>query len=414
MSTVRVGLLGLGTVGTGVVKTIGIQEAKLTKRLGKKVEIVKVLVQNRYKERSVNIHPDLLTTDFEDVLKANVDVIVEVMGGVEPTFDYLHKAIHDGCHVVTANKELLAKRGEELVQAANRQGVHFFYEASVAGGIPIISVLRNFLRTNDVTQIQGILNGTTNYILTEMEKRGCSYEEVLKEAQALGYAEADPTSDVEGYDSLYKLLILSQLVFGRAPQPVDVVREGISNIALEDLCLARELGYRFKLVAQAKDESGKLTISVRPTLLPLDHQLAQIQDAFNAVQITGNIVGDLLFTGRGAGEFPTASAVVEDLAYLLSQPFYAQSEWSRGVEDKVPDEGSSACFVSYPIEEKAIIQQLIVQEGITVYDRWELETVREAIILGSHPKKLFGSLTVYPIQLSEETKKKLDFAISAS
>ncbi|WP_134703915.1 homoserine dehydrogenase [Ammoniphilus sp. YIM 78166] len=414
MSTIRVGLLGLGTVGTGVVKTLRIQEHKLSERLGKKVEIVKVLVKNLSKERAVDLHSSLLTTSFDEVLEAKVDVIVEVMGGVEPTFDYIQQAFHQGCHVVTANKELLAKRGEELIQAANRHGVHLFYEASVAGGIPVISVLRNFLRTNDVTRIQGILNGTTNYILTQMEQHGSSYKDVLKEAQALGYAEADPTSDVEGYDALYKLLILSQLVFGRAPQPEDVVREGISGITLEDLRLAREFGYRFKLIAQAKVENGCLQLSVRPTLLSLNHQLAQVQDAFNAVQITANIVGDLLFTGKGAGEFPTASAVVEDLAYLLSQPFQAQTEWARQFEEKVADGSSSAFFVSYPVEQEAMIQQWIAQEGIVVYNQRVLESGRAAVIVGGDPNQLPGSFTVYSTQLSEETKKKLEYVVSAS
>ncbi len=414
MDTIRVGLLGLGTVGTGVVKTVQSQENKLSERLGKKIEIVKVLVKNLSKERGIELNPSLLTTSFDEVLDAKVDVIVEVMGGVEPTFDYIKQAFYQGCHVVTANKELLAKRGEELIQAANRHGVHLFYEASVAGGIPVISVLRNFLRTNDVTRIQGILNGTTNYILTQMEQHGSSYEDVLREAQALGYAEADPTSDVEGYDALYKLLILSQLVFGKAPQPEDVVRQGISGISLEDLRLAHEFGYRFKLIAQAKIENGNLRLSVEPTLLPLHHPLAQIKDAFNAVEISGNIVGDLLFTGKGAGEFPTASAVVEDLAYLLSQSFQVQPPWSRQQEDMLVSGEPSACFVSYATEQQALIQQLIAQEGIVVYDQRELESGRAAVIVGAHSNQLGRSFTVYPIQLSEETKKKLEYVVTAS
>lgn len=329
MAVVRVGLLGLGTVGTGVVRTLQMQEQRLTERIGKKVEIVKILVKNPQKERSISIPSELLTTSFEDLLEANVQVMVEAIGGVEPTGSYIEQAIQKGCHVVTANKELLAKKGRDLIQLANERGVHFYYEASVGGGIPILNVLRKFLRTNDITRIQGIINGTTNYILTQMEEFGRSYEDVLQEAQQLGYAELDPTSDVEGFDALYKLYILSQLVFGQALQLSSIPRTGISQLSLEELKLAKQLGYRFKLLACAEKSEGDIQLSVCPSLLPLEHPLAGVKDSFNAVQLSGNIVGDLMFTGRGAGELPTASAVVEDLAFLLTHPFSPQGDWTE-------------------------------------------------------------------------------------
>lgn len=348
MSVVRVGLLGLGTVGSGVVKTIRSQEKKLVDRLGRKVEIVKALVRDVNKERQVEIDRCLLTTDFADILAADVDIVVEVMGGVEPTYGYLRQAIERGCHIVTANKELLAKRGRELIDLANRHEVHLFYEASVAGGIPILSVIRQFLRTNDITAIQGILNGTTNYILTQMEQHQRSYEDVLKEAQDLGYAEMDPTSDVEGFDPLYKLYILSQLVFGESQTLDSIDREGITQLSSTEIQFAKELGYRVKLLARAEKTQSGVRLSVKPTLLSLGHSLAGIQDAYNAVQLTGNVVGDLMFTGRGAGELPTGSAVVEDLAYLLTQPFIPQPSWGQDREPavaRVVSSGGGKSFV---------------------------------------------------------------------
>ncbi len=336
MEVVRVGLLGLGTVGTGVVKTLRMQEQRLTERIGQKVEIVKILVKNLEKERGVSIDADLLTTSFDDLLKADVHVIVEAIGGVEPTCSYLEKAIQKGCHVVTANKELLARKGCSLIRLANERGVHFYYEASVGGGIPVLSVLRQFLRTNEITRIQGIINGTTNYILTQMEEFERNYEDVLREAQQLGYAELDPTADVEGFDALHKLYILSQLVFGQAPQLEKISRTGISHLSLDELKLAKQLGYRFKLLAHAEKEKGEIRLSVCPSLLPLAHPLAGIKDSFNAVQISGNIVGDLMFTGRGAGELPTASAVVEDLAFLLTHPFSPQADWTESADIAEP------------------------------------------------------------------------------
>ncbi|HBZ80327.1 MULTISPECIES: homoserine dehydrogenase [Brevibacillus] len=326
---IKVGLLGLGTVGGGVIKTIRSQQEKLAQRLGKRIEIVKALVRDSEKERAVQVDPALLTTDFEDVLKSDVDIVVEVMGGVEPTYDYVRALIEKGCHVVTANKELLAKRGPELVDLANQHQVHLAYEASVAGGIPILSVLRQFLRTNDIQGVRGILNGTTNFILTKMEAEQLSYQEVLKQAQELGYAEADPRSDVEGFDAMYKLYILAQLVYGESLPLADVVRKGIADLSAGHIRIASELGYRIKLIAQAQKAEQGIRLSVQPTVLPIAHPLAQIQDAFNAVQLSGNIVGDLLFTGRGAGELPTASAVVEDLAYLLTQPFTPHPVWTE-------------------------------------------------------------------------------------
>lgn len=335
MSTgvVKVGLLGVGTVGGGVLKTIRSQQQKLSERLGRRVEVVKALVRDTDKQRAVQIDRDLVTTSFEDVLDAEVDIVVEVMGGVDPAYDYVRALMEKGCHIVTANKELLAKRGAELVELANRHHVQLAYEASVAGGIPILGVLRQFLRTNEITSVSGILNGTTNYILTQMEQHQLPYEVALKQAQELGYAEADPSSDVEGWDALYKTYILAQLVYGESLPLHAARRKGIDSLHLGQLALAREMGYRIKLLAQASRTKEAIQLSVCPTLLPLDHPLAQVQDAYNAVQVSGNIVGDLLFMGKGAGELPTASAVVEDLAFLLTQRFTPHPVWQERPAD---------------------------------------------------------------------------------
>lgn len=338
----------MGTVGTGVVKTIRSQEKKLTERLGKRVEIVKALVRDAEKERAVDVDSGLLTTQFSEVLESGAHIVVEVMGGVDPTYEYLRQAIERGCHVVTANKELLAKRGQELIELANRHQVHLAYEASVAGGIPILGVLRQFLRTNEITAVQGILNGTTNYILTQMDRHQRSYADVLREAQEKGYAEADPTSDVEGFDALYKLYILSQLVFGEALPLHSVEREGISRLTTGHIQFAGELGYRVKLLATARRAADGVRLSVKPTLVPHDHPFASIEDAYNAIHVSGNIVGDLFFSGKGAGELPTASAVVEDLAYLLTQPAAPQPAWNERAaagDIDCADDGEAYCFL---------------------------------------------------------------------
>lgn len=369
---VKVGLLGLGTVGGGVIKTIRSQQEKLTSRLGKRIEIVKALVRDSEKQRAVSLDRSVLTTDFDEVLQSDVDIVVEVMGGVEPTYEYVRALIEKGCHVVTANKELLAKKGTELVDLANRHHVHLAYEASVAGGIPILGVLRQFLRTNDITGVRGILNGTTNFILTKMETEQQSYHDVLKQAQELGYAEADPRSDVEGFDAMYKLYILAQLVYGESLPLEEVNRRGIADLTAGQIRMASELGYRIKLIAQAHRRGDGIRLYVEPTALPTSHPLAQIQDAFNAVQLSGNIVGDLLFTGRGAGELPTASAVVEDLAYLLTQPFIPHPAWKEreaATSSKEEVEGHSLCYLegSGPAATPDQVLHFLRRAGVSVH-----------------------------------------------
>lgn len=314
----NIGLLGFGTVGTGVLQIIEDHQDKLKHQLGCGVKVKKVLVSNLEKERDVPINGDQLTTDAHDILNdPSIDVVVEVMGGVEDAREYIRHALENNKHVVTANKDLMAVHGTELLELANDQGCDLFYEASVAGGIPILRTLVEGLASDRITKMIGIVNGTTNYILTKMSKEGRIYEEVLQEAQALGYAEADPTSDVEGIDAARKISILGTLGFSMNLDLNDVSVRGITDITLEDLAYCEQLGYTMKLVGIANRCDDKVEVSVQPTLVPHEHPLASVDDEYNAVYVYGEAVGETMFYGAGAGKFPTATAVVSDLVEVL-------------------------------------------------------------------------------------------------
>ena len=304
---VKIGLIGLGTVGCGVVKVLADFP---------QIEIKKIAVKDINKKRNIeNLDMSLLTTDvFSVVNDPEIDIVVEVIGGVKPAFDLLMTAIKNGKHVVTANKELLAKHGEELFETAKENNVAVLYEAAIAGGIPIIMPIKTTLASNKISKIEAILNGTTNYILTKMEKDGVSYEKVLEEAQALGYAETDPTGDVEGFDSAYKLATLATISFNKRVNINKLYREGITKISSEDMKHAKELGYKIKLIALAKViDDGRVDARVHPMLVPFKDTLSEINDVTNAVVIEGFPVGRVMFAGPGAGEFPTASSVVGDI-----------------------------------------------------------------------------------------------------
>lgn len=318
METVKVGLLGLGTVGSGIVKILQDNNDIIQNRLNKKIEIKKVLVKNINKQRCLDLGPSILTTDINAIIDdPEINIIIEVMGGVVPTKDYILSAISNGKHIVTANKELIAKEGLEIFNIANKKGVNFYFEASVAGGIPIINAIKNSLSSNKILRLIGIINGTTNYILTKMSNEDRDFDSVLKEAQKAGYAEADPTSDIEGFDTTYKLAILSLLSFNTKVDIDDIYREGIGGISPEDINFGKEFGYVLKLLAIGKRIENKLDLRVHPTFIPADHPLASVNDTFNAILINGNAAGDLMFYGRGAGDLPTGSAVVADLISVI-------------------------------------------------------------------------------------------------
>ncbi len=312
MSKLRIGIIGFGTVGTGVYKTL--QDFK-------DIEIVKIAVKNINKPRSVETPAGMITDNpYEIINDSTIDVVVELIGGIEPAWEYISTAIKNGKHIVTANKELLAKKGEELFNLAEEYNRVCLYEAAIAGGIPIIMPIKTILAGNKINKIQAILNGTTNYILTKMDSDGASYEDVLKEAQALGYAETDPTGDVEGFDAAYKITTLATLAFKKRVKLENVYREGITKIRKEDMAQANEFGYKIKLIANASiDDNGNADVRVHPMLISKDTTLAHINYVTNAVAMSGHPIGDIVLSGPGAGEFPTASSVVGDILAIQAE-----------------------------------------------------------------------------------------------
>lgn len=316
--SVKVGLMGLGTVGTGVVRIIQGHQEDLQKQTGLSIEIKKILVRNMDKERTVSIPHELVTLDADELVNdPEIDVIVEVIGGIHPTKEYILQALENGKHVVTANKDLMAESGAQILSKAQEKGCDVFYEASVAGGIPILRALVEGFSSDRITKMMGIVNGTTNYILTKMSQEGADYADVLKEAQKLGYAESDPTADVEGHDAARKMAILSTLGFHVDMNLDDVQFEGISKVTAEDINHAKRLGYEMKLLGIAKRDDDLIEVSVQPTLVHHTHPLASVNGVFNAIYVHGEAVGETMFYGPGAGELPTATAVVADLVTVV-------------------------------------------------------------------------------------------------
>ncbi len=310
---INIGLLGMGTVGTGVVKILTNNAYDISQKVGMSVHIKKIMVRNLTKPRSIETTAEF-TTSFEDIINdQEIDVVVELLGGMEPAKDYILRALRAGKHVVTANKDVVAKFGQEILDVAEENKVDFLFEASVAGGIPIIRPLKQCLAANKISEVMGIINGTTNYMLTKMMNEGLDFDSVLAEAQAKGYAEADPTADVGGLDAARKIAILASIAFSSRVSIDNVYVEGITNISKEDIGYAKELGYAIKLLAIAKDDEKGIDVRVHPAFIPITHPLAAVHDVFNAIYIKGDAVGETMFYGRGAGEMPTASAAVADI-----------------------------------------------------------------------------------------------------
>jgi homoserine dehydrogenase len=313
--TVNIGVLGCGNVGAALIRLVGERADEIEARTGLHLTVSRVAVRSLSKEREVELPSKVFTTDAHEVVSdASVDLVVEVIGGIEPARELILESLRLGKPVVTANKELLANFGTELFGASDDAGVDLLFEAAVAGGIPLIRPLRESLVGEDVARVMGIVNGTTNYILTKMAEEGWSYAEALAEAQSLGYAERDPTADVEGYDAGAKAAIIATIAFGHRVVAGDVSHEGISAVTATDIDFATRLGYSIKLLAIAERlEDGSVAVRVHPTMVPQSHPLASVRDSFNAVFVEGAAVGDLMFYGRGAGGFPTASAVLGDV-----------------------------------------------------------------------------------------------------
>ncbi len=321
---INVGIVGFGTVGTGTARILVNNRGLLRERTGVDINLRRIADLDTRRDRGIKLPKGTLTKDAGSLINdPEIDIIVELVGGTTFAKDLMLRAIAAGKHVVTANKALLATHGNEIFSAARKAGVEVGFEASVAGGIPIIKVVREGLVANRIRAIYGIINGTTNYILTKMTDEGAEFSEVLKEAQRLGYAEADPTYDIEGIDSAHKLAILASLAYGARYSVKDVYAEGISWISPMDIDFARELGYKLKLLAIAKEVGGKIELRVHPTMVPEEYLISKVDGVYNAIYVEGDAVGSTLYYGRGAGDMPTWSAVVSDIA-----------EIARGISDK--------------------------------------------------------------------------------
>lgn len=313
METLKVGMLGLGTVGSGVLQMIQNDEDKVFNITGRKLEVKTVMVRDVEKHRDV-ADKVKLTTDLDDILNDDeIHIVVELIGGIHPAKEYISALLKAGKNVVTANKDLIATNGPELTALAHKMKCDLMYEASVAGGIPILRTITNSFSADKISEVKGIVNGTTNYILTQMGQQHWTYEQALKEAQRLGFAEADPTNDVTGKDAAYKMIILSQFAFGTQLSPDDFKSYGIDKLSGFDVQQAEKFGYVIKLVGVSKVVNGGVFVEVAPVLIPKDHPLATINNEYNAVMVTGEAVGDTLFYGPGAGSLPTANSVLSDI-----------------------------------------------------------------------------------------------------
>ncbi len=316
---VNIGLIGFGTIGSGVVETLNRNLDLLENKVNKKVKLKKVVDLDIKTDRGVNISPEILSTDINDILEdPAIDIVIELIGGYQPALKFILRAMETGKHVVTANKALIAKHWDELISSAQRNHVRICFEASVGGGIPLLQPLNECLAANHLESIYGIINGTANYILTKMSEENRNFEDVLKEAQEKGYAESDPTFDIEGDDSAQKLIILTIIGFGKYIKQENFHVEGISHITQDDISFAKnELDCCIKLLAISKLVDGNLEIRVHPTIVPMDHLLSSVNDVFNGVYLVGDIVGPVMMYGPGAGMLPTASAVIGDCIDII-------------------------------------------------------------------------------------------------
>lgn len=367
MRPIKVGLLGLGTVGTGVVRIVEGHQEDLQRQIGSPVHIEKILVRDLQKPRKFRVDAEKLTENPREIIdNPQIDVVVEVMGGIEPARTYILQSLERGKHIVTANKDLMALYGSEIMAKAAEHKCDVFYEASVAGGIPIIRTLTEGFSSDRITKIMGIVNGTTNYILSKMSQEGAPYKDVLKEAQELGYAEADPTSDVEGLDAARKMAILATLGFHVNASLDDVEVQGITGVSKEDILYGKMLGYEVKLLGIAESSDDAISVSVQPTMVKHPHPLASVNGVFNAVYVYGEAVGETMFYGPGAGEMPTATSVVADLV-AVAKNLKLGVNGQRGSfsykEKKLKSDRQIACkyFIRLHVEDRAGVLAKITQ-----------------------------------------------------
>jgi homoserine dehydrogenase len=398
-SSLNVGLIGLGTVGGQVAERLLTWQAQLARRAGIELCLRRVLVRDVKKPRAMPVATELLTADPQELLDdPAIQILVEVAGGDEPMHSYLERAIRSGKHVVTANKVVMARHGPELLDLAAERNVDVYFEAAVGGGIPLISTFRTDLQANRIERVSAVINGTTNYVLGRMASAGLSLGDAVHEAQAAGFAEADPTDDIGGFDATYKLAILGSIAYEIKIRPDDVFREGIEGIEPVDFRYARELGYAIKLIAHTQRHPGRVEARVHPAMVPLDHPLAQVEGANNAVFVEGDLVGQVLLVGQGAGGRPTASAVVGDLIDLArSIRRGVQSRPSFSFDDRIGvipmGEVSTRAYFRIRVDDRtgvlAALGQVFAEEGVSISsliqkDAWVEEQTAELVVT-THP-----------------------------
>ncbi|TME07984.1 MAG: homoserine dehydrogenase [Chloroflexi bacterium] len=395
----NVGLIGLGTVGSQVADRMLSWGPQLSRRAGVELCLKRVLVRDLAKRRPIEISPDLLTTDASQILDdPSVEVLIEVAGGDEPMRSYIERAIQSGKHVITANKVVMAKHGPELLDAAAEKNVDVYFEAAVGGGIPLISAFRTDLQANRIERVSAVINGTTNYVLGRMASTGLAMSDAVREAQEAGYAEADPTDDIGGFDATYKLAIVASIAYEIKVRPGDIYREGIDGIEPVDFRYARELGYAIKLIAHTQRHPGRVEARVHPAMVPLDHPLARVEGAENAVFVEGDLVGQVLLVGQGAGGRPTASAVVGDLIDLArSIRRGVQSRPSFSFDDRIGvipiGEVKTRAYYRIRVDDRAgvlaAIGQVFAEEGVSISsfiqkDAWSHDHTAELVVT-THP-----------------------------
>src|SRR5690348_14472036 len=395
----NVGLIGLGTVGSQVAERMLQWGPQLSRRAGVELCLKRVLVRDITKRRSIEISPDLLTTDAAALLDdGSIEVLIEVAGGDEPMRSYIERAIQLGKHVITANKVVMSKHGPELLDLAAEKNVDIYFEAAVGGGIPLISAFRTDLQANRIERVSAVINGTTNYVLGRMASAGLPMPDAVREAQDAGYAEADPTDDIGGFDATYTLAILATIAYEIKVRPDEIFREGIEGIEPVDFRYARELGYAIKLIAHTQRHPGRVEARVHPAMIPLEHPLARVEGAENAVFVEGDLVGQVLLVGQGAGGRPTASAVVGDLIDLArSIRRGVQSRPSFSFDDRIGvipiGEVKTRAYYRIRVDDRAgvlaAIGQVFAEEGVSISsfiqkDAWSHDQTAEMVVT-THP-----------------------------
>lgn len=372
MKEIKVGILGFGTVGYGVYRIITDGNKNISSKNNMDLKVSGVLVRTM-DEPNVKYAKELCTTNIDDIVKSDADIVVECIGGNSPAREFILACLNAKKHVVTSNKEVIAKNWQELEKAARDNGVGLYIEATVGGGIPIIRTIVDSMQANKIEKVMGIINGTTNYILTKMSDEEGEFNEVLSEAQRLGYAEADPKNDVEGYDNMYKLSILGSLAFNTKVPIENIYREGIQKVSPKDIEIGKEFGYVVKMLAIGKREGNKIEVRVHPTMIPKEHPLASVNGVFNAIFLHGDSVDDVMLYGQGAGQLPTASAVVSDVIYaakMMDAPVYTAFDQQVDSSIEFVDNFKTAAFINITVKDEvgvlSSITALLAKRGVSV------------------------------------------------